>query len=99
MYVAFVPWRTCRSRRSALGRMPQLFHDREIPPVIGGRRRHQDCFRCCMSNASTRSEGKGEELGGKIKAGVGKLIGNEQMEAEGRAQELEGEARQELNRK
>jgi len=26
-----------------------------------------------------RNEGKGEELGGKIKQGIGKLIGNEQM--------------------
>jgi uncharacterized protein YjbJ (UPF0337 family) len=48
-----------------------------------------------MSNASMRNEGKGEEIGGKIKAGVGKLIGNEQMEAEGRAKELKGKAKQE----
>lgn len=41
-----------------------------------------------------RNEGKGEEVGGKIKAGVGKLIGNEQMEAEGRATELKGKAKQ-----
>jgi len=36
-----------------------------------------------------------EELGGKIKAGVGKLTGNERVEAEGRATELKGQAKQE----
>lgn len=41
-----------------------------------------------------RNEGKGEELGGKIRAGVGKLIGNEQMQAEGKAHELKGKAKQ-----
>lgn len=48
-----------------------------------------------MSNASKRAEGGAEELGGKIKAGVGRAIGNEQMEAEGEAKALKGEARQE----
>jgi uncharacterized protein YjbJ (UPF0337 family) len=51
-----------------------------------------------MSNAGNRSEGKAEELGGKLKGGVGKLIGNEQMEAEGKVKELEGEDRQKTNR-
>ena len=51
-----------------------------------------------MSNASKRTEGKGEEIGGKIKAGVGKLIGNEQMQAEGKVKELKGQARQKANR-
>ena len=48
-----------------------------------------------MSNASKRSEGAAEQLGGKIKRSIGKLIGNERMEAEGRAKELEGIAKQE----
>jgi uncharacterized protein YjbJ (UPF0337 family) len=48
-----------------------------------------------MSNTSNRIEGAAEELGGKIKKGIGKLIDNEQMEAEGRATELKGEAKQE----
>ena len=48
-----------------------------------------------MSNATNRSEGAVEELGGKIKKGIGHLIGNEQMAAEGRAKELKGEAKQE----
>lgn len=48
-----------------------------------------------MSNTSKRNEGIGEELGGKIQSGVGKLIGNEQMQAEGKAHELRGKAKQE----
>lgn len=61
----------------------------------GSHHRHATCLMSCMSNTSTRNEGKGEEIGGKIKAGVGKLIGNEQMEAEGKAHELKGKAKQE----
>ncbi|MBK7755245.1 MAG: CsbD family protein [Deltaproteobacteria bacterium] len=36
-----------------------------------------------------------EEVGGTIKENVGQLIGNEQMELEGRAKVLEGQAHQE----
>ena len=42
-----------------------------------------------------RGEGAAEKVGGKIKQGIGKAIGNEQMEAEGKAKELKGEAREE----
>jgi len=38
-------------------------------------------------------DGAADELGGMIKKGVGSLVGNEQMEAEGRAEEHEGEAK------
>jgi uncharacterized protein YjbJ (UPF0337 family) len=48
-----------------------------------------------MSNAANRGEGIAEQVGGKIKQGVGKIIGNEQMEAEGKAKELKGEAKEE----
>jgi len=48
-----------------------------------------------MGNVSNRSEGVAEQVGGKIKQGIGKVIGNEQMEAEGKAKELKGEAREE----
>ena len=48
-----------------------------------------------MSNASKRGEGAAEELGGKIKKNFGKLVGSEQMEAEGKVKELKGEAKQE----
>jgi len=48
-----------------------------------------------MSNESKRAEGKAEEIGGKIKKGIGKIIGNDQMEAEGVVKENKGEAKQE----
>ncbi len=48
-----------------------------------------------MGNAADRGEGAAEELGGKIKKTVGSVIGNEQMEAEGKAKELQGQAKQE----
>jgi uncharacterized protein YjbJ (UPF0337 family) len=38
-------------------------------------------------------------VAGAVKNRVGAVLDNEQMEAEGRAKELEGEARQDLNRK
>ena len=47
-----------------------------------------------MSNASKRSEGAAEKIGGKIKGAVGKLIDNEQMEAEGKAKEAKGRAKE-----
>jgi len=46
-----------------------------------------------MSNASKRSEGAAEKLGGKLKRAVGSVVGNEQLEAEGRAKELKGNAK------
>ncbi len=48
-----------------------------------------------MSTESKRGEGAAEELGGTIKKVAGKVLGNEQMEAEGRAKEAAGEAKQE----
>ncbi len=47
-----------------------------------------------MTNTSKRVEGVAEELGGKIRGGFGKLIGNEQMQVSGKACELEGAAKQ-----
>ena len=47
------------------------------------------------SNASKRSEGAAEKLGGKIKRGIGKLIDNEQMEAEGALKETRGRDKEE----
>lgn len=43
-----------------------------------------------------RASGAAEEIGGTIKKHVGRLIGDEQMEIEGAAKELHGEARQEV---
>jgi uncharacterized protein YjbJ (UPF0337 family) len=47
-----------------------------------------------MSNASKRGEGAAEELGGKIKGTIGKVVGSEKLETEGKARELEGKAKQ-----
>lgn len=46
-----------------------------------------------MNNHNERSEGTAEKLGGKLKKGVGRLLGNRRLEAEGRANELKGDAR------
>jgi uncharacterized protein YjbJ (UPF0337 family) len=44
-------------------------------------------------NNKQKAEGTAEKLGGKIKGAVGEIIGNEQMEAEGKAKEAKGAAR------
>ena len=49
-----------------------------------------------MTSASKRARGKVEELSGKAKAKVGKLLGNEQMQAEGAVRALKGKVKQEL---
>jgi uncharacterized protein YjbJ (UPF0337 family) len=65
----------------------------------GNAARHADCDTGprgeFMGNATNRGEGVAEQIGGKIKQGIGKATGNEQMEAEGKAKELKGEAREE----
>ncbi len=50
------------------------------------------------SNNSNRGDGAAKEGGGKIKKTVGKITGNERVEAEGKAKELKGEARQKANK-
>ena len=48
-----------------------------------------------MKNVTRRVQGAAEELGGKIEKAVGKVIGNEQLKADGRVAELHGKAEQE----
>jgi len=48
-----------------------------------------------MGANEERIKGKAEEIKGHIQHGVGDLIGNEQMEAEGHANEVAGKTRQE----
>ncbi|HEY8154014.1 MAG TPA: CsbD family protein [Myxococcota bacterium] len=48
-----------------------------------------------MSNASKRAAGTAKELTGKIEKNVGKLVGNERLEAKGRVRELGGRAQKE----
>ena len=47
-----------------------------------------------MGANEERIKGKAEEIKGHIKHGVGSAFGNEQMEAEGHAEETAGQARQ-----
>ncbi|TMB26550.1 MAG: CsbD family protein, partial [Deltaproteobacteria bacterium] len=44
-----------------------------------------------------RAEGKVNEVVGAVKNRVGAVIGNEQMQAEGKVKELKGEAKQKAN--
>ena len=48
-----------------------------------------------MDENTERMKGKADEIVGNIKQGAGDMVGNERLEAEGKAQELGGEARQE----
>src|SRR5882672_6427820 len=48
-----------------------------------------------MSSASKRTEGAAEKLGGKIKGGIGRLVGNERMQVEGAVNEAKGRAKHE----
>jgi uncharacterized protein YjbJ (UPF0337 family) len=48
-----------------------------------------------MGTVAERREGMAEKIGGKIKNAIGKVLGSEQLEAEGKAKELKGEAREE----
>jgi uncharacterized protein YjbJ (UPF0337 family) len=49
-----------------------------------------------MDENKERAKGKLDEVVGNIKQGVGNAFGNERLEAEGRAQELGGESRQDV---
>jgi uncharacterized protein YjbJ (UPF0337 family) len=47
-----------------------------------------------MSNGNERVKGQAEEIKGKVKAGIGSLTGNRQLEAEGEADQAVGQGRQ-----
>jgi uncharacterized protein YjbJ (UPF0337 family) len=49
-----------------------------------------------MSNGTERVKGKAEEIKGAVKATVGDLTHNDQLHAEGHAEQVEGQSRQEL---
>ena len=49
-----------------------------------------------MGNGTERVKGKVEEIKGTLKEGVGDLIGNEQMQTEGHAEKVTGQARQDV---
>ncbi|GBU16296.1 MULTISPECIES: CsbD family protein [Methylobacterium] len=45
-----------------------------------------------MSSTTDKLKGAANEVAGNVKQGVGKATGNEKLQAEGKAQELKGEA-------
>ena len=51
-----------------------------------------------MSHHAERIAGAAQKLGGKIKKGVGRALGNDRIEASGRSNELEGNARVETSK-
>lgn len=44
--------------------------------------------------ADEKAQAKGEQIKGKVKKAVGGAVGNESLEAEGRAEESKGDLRQ-----
>ena len=49
-----------------------------------------------MGSATDKIKGVANQTGGKIKEGVGKVIGNEQMQVEGMAQQVKGKVQQKV---
>ncbi len=47
-----------------------------------------------MNDAGDKMSHKGEELGGKVKEGTGKVTGNESLEAEGHADQTKANLKQ-----
>ncbi|HEV7625271.1 MAG TPA: CsbD family protein [Streptomyces sp.] len=45
-------------------------------------------------SAEKKNQAKGDQLKGKVKETVGRALGNERLEAEGRAEQSKGDARQ-----
>ena len=49
-----------------------------------------------MGSATDKIKGVANQAGGKIKEGVGKAIGNEQMQVEGMAQQVKGKTQRKV---
>jgi uncharacterized protein YjbJ (UPF0337 family) len=49
-----------------------------------------------MGSATDKMKGVANQAGGKIKEGVGKAIGNEQVQVEGKAQQVKGKVQQKV---
>ncbi|HEY8580269.1 MAG TPA: CsbD family protein [Beijerinckiaceae bacterium] len=47
-----------------------------------------------MGSTSDKASGLANEAAGNVKQGVGKMLGDEKMQAEGKAQEVKGEMQQ-----
>ncbi|HPG89137.1 MAG TPA: CsbD family protein, partial [Hyphomicrobium sp.] len=51
-----------------------------------------------MSSTSDKIKGYANEAAGKVKQGVGRVVGSEKLEAEGLAQEAKGDAQKAVGR-
>lgn len=49
-----------------------------------------------MSSTTDKIKGVANQAGGKVKQGIGRVIGNEQMQAEGMAQQVKGKVQQKV---
>lgn len=49
-----------------------------------------------MSSTTDKIKGVANQVGGKVKEGIGKAIGNEQMQAEGLGQQAKGKVQQKM---
>ena len=49
-----------------------------------------------MGSVTDKAKGLANQAGGKLKEGVGKVIGNEQMQGEGLAQQTKGKVQQKV---
>ncbi|ATC62834.1 CsbD family protein [Nibricoccus aquaticus] len=48
------------------------------------------------SSTQDKAEGTAKDLKGKIKEGAGKLVGNERLQSEGRADQVEGKVQKKV---
>ena len=48
------------------------------------------------SSNQDKAEGTGKDLKGKAKEGVGKVVGNEKLQGEGKADQVEGKAQKKV---
>ncbi len=51
-----------------------------------------------MGSTSDKVKGMANEAAGNVKQGVGKMVGSEKMQAEGKVQELKGEGQQAMGK-
>lgn len=48
------------------------------------------------SSTQDKAEGTAKDLKGKVKEGAGRVVGNERLQAEGRADQIEGKAQKKV---
>jgi uncharacterized protein YjbJ (UPF0337 family) len=70
------------------------------PYLVDEGRAQQDIgrTRTDVARASERLKGAGEEMKGSVKGGLGRVVGNERLQAEGALDRAKGKLRGKLNR-